>query len=150
MAFAKTLNESCQPALAEDARVLIVGKAPPAAVLEHWPQATIQLADREFSQRYDLAVLIHPSDNKQKQSFSQQLAAARDQWAKQVLALVPLATNNASVEQEYFALGFSHRPLPEVLSSQYCAYGFSIHHYKSTPDWLNSKYWANPEQWQKN
>lgn len=28
-------------------------------------------------------------------------------------------------------------------------YGFDISDYKRTPDWLNSKYWANPRLWDK-
>ncbi len=29
-------------------------------------------------------------------------------------------------------------------------YGFDINNYKSTPDWLNAKHWANPERWNQN
>ncbi|MGD8939893.1 MAG: DUF6231 family protein [Gammaproteobacteria bacterium] len=28
-------------------------------------------------------------------------------------------------------------------------YAFDIASYKTTPDWLNNKYWANPELWDK-
>ncbi|MDD3447840.1 MAG: DUF6231 family protein [Gammaproteobacteria bacterium] len=28
-------------------------------------------------------------------------------------------------------------------------YGFDIATYKVTPDWLNSRYWANPELWDR-
>lgn len=28
-------------------------------------------------------------------------------------------------------------------------YRFNIHDYKDVPDWLNSRYWANPERWGK-
>jgi len=28
-------------------------------------------------------------------------------------------------------------------------YGFDIANYKRTPDWLNARHWANPEQWGK-
>mgnify|MGYP000102732060 CR=1 FL=1 len=149
MAKAQTLSASCLPEVGSEARVLILGDAPPAA-LENWPDAETQSPDQHLSQRFDLALLIHPADVKQQGAFTQQLAAARDQWAKQVLTLVPLAHHNQTLEQEYFALGFSHRALHEPLSQQFCAYGFSIRHYKTTPDWLNSKFWANPERWKKN
>ncbi|WP_290652932.1 DUF6231 family protein [Aquisalimonas sp.] len=28
-------------------------------------------------------------------------------------------------------------------------YGFDVGTYKTTPDWLNPRYWANPELWGK-
>jgi hypothetical protein len=37
--------------------------------------------------------------------------------------------------------------LPELKDWQ--AWGFDIHTYKEVPDWLNAKYWANPQNWGK-
>lgn len=149
MAQQTTLNTCCRPAVPQDAKVVILGDSP-AAVSDAWPNASTDAPTSDSSQRYDLAVLIHTSDESDAKQLSHRLAAARDQWAKQVLVLVPLKLDNAAVESEYFALGFSHRQLPDGLAQQFRAYGYAISNYKTTPDWLNKKYWANPERWTKN
>jgi hypothetical protein len=51
----------------------------------------------------------------------------------------PLALN------DFLALGM--QKLYEPDSQGRSLYGFDLLSYKPAPDWLNSKYWAHPEQW---
>lgn len=45
------------------------------------------------------------------------------------------------------ALGFSQ--IEQLADAQLVIWQFNILSYKQVPDWLNSKYWANPENWGK-
>lgn len=148
MAEEQSLSDCCQPSVGPDDSVLILGEAP-SALSAVWPNAEHQTPEASLAHRYELAVLIDPQ-SLTTESISQLVAVARDRWARQVLVLVPKLSNNHNTEREFFALGFKHRQLPEALNVDFAAYGFSITRYKTTPDWLNSRYWANPERWNKN
>ena len=149
MAEEQSLSDCCQPSVGVDDSVLILGEMP-SALSVIWPQADFQTPNSSLTHRYELAVLVDPQSLTTTETISQLVAAARDRWARQVLVLVPKQSNNHATESEFFALGFQHRQLPDALQVDFAAYGFSITRYKATPDWLNSKYWANPERWNKN
>ncbi len=80
--------------------------------------------------------------------IQQRLAQARDIRAQQVLALLP---ENTPINLR--ALGFSRLlqdPQPGTGTEEaYLLWGYSIFSYRDVPTWLNSSYWANPEQWNK-
>jgi len=149
MAAPQNLSDCCQPAVSADARVLILGETNTIAAI-HWPKADQSIPLAPLEGRYELAVLIDPDTLNDQLSGDHYLALARDQWAKQVLSLQTLPIDEHTSDQRYFALGYRRRQLTTQLKSKYIAYGFCINHYKTTPDWLNSKYWANPERWHKN
>ncbi len=77
---------------------------------------------------------------KQK-SLTQGLTRLRDLLARQVLVLA-----NQQYSSLLHTLGFSQ---VEQLEQEMFIWQFNILSYKQTPDWLNSKYWANPENWDK-
>ena len=149
MAEEQSLSDCCQPSVGTDDAVLILGEAP-SAFSAAWPQAELQIPNSSLTHRYELAVLVDPQSLTTTETMPQLVAVARDRWARQVLVLVPKQANNHTTESEFFALGFQHRHLPDTLKVDFSAYGFSITRYKATPDWLNSRYWANPERWNKN
>ncbi len=45
---------------------------------------------------------------------------------------------------DYRALGFTCLPPWQ----RWRCYAYDLHHYKTTPDWLNARYWAHPERWE--
>lgn len=149
MAEEQSLNDCCQPSVGPDDSVLILGEAP-SAFSSAWPHAERQTPNSSLTHRYELAVLADPQSLTTTDTICQLVARARDRWARQVLVLLPKQSNNHITEREFFALGFNHRQLPEALQTDFAAYGFSITRYKPTPDWLNSRFWANPERWNKN
>lgn len=71
------------------------------------------------------------------------LASLRDLYARRVLLRLEAA--KAWRHQDIMAFGFTQ--LTQMNDSGHVIryYGFDLHNYKTTPDWLNAKYWANPE-----
>ena len=47
------------------------------------------------------------------------------------------------------ALGFSQLLDPASDAQDLAIWQFNILTYKQVPDWLNAKYWANPDNWNK-
>lgn len=103
--------------------------------------------NQPFKQRYDLAlVILNSSDylSVTLQHKSQILVKLRDLMAK---TIVVVATNQDAALLR--ALGFTQL-IERVQSEQdFAIWQFNILNYKQVPDWLNAKYWANPENWDK-
>lgn len=99
-----------------------------------------------FQQRYDLAV-VRLNDLELQQFNPQQktqlIVKLRDLWAKRIVVC-------AEVQDEKLmrALGFQQL-FDYQLIEQQSIWLFNILDYKQVPDWLNAKYWANPENWNK-
>lgn len=140
-----------------------------AAAYHDWPYFTLdQLLSLPFSQRYDLAVVCLSTDDLSADDLSadQPLAAAhcqaitrlRDLLARRIL-LLATAQHSATLR----ALGFSciESGLETCIESglkddtasppatEWQIWQFNILSYKQAPDWLNAKYWANPENFGK-
>lgn len=93
-----------------------------------------------FTQRVDLAVLNLCELVAVDDTWSQALTRLRDLLARQVLVVAdPLQSDMLR------ALGFSQFGQLE----QWPVWQFNILAYKQVPDWLNAKYWANPENFGK-
>jgi hypothetical protein len=97
-----------------------------------------------FEDRADIAVLspdwiAHTDES----SLSAGLARLRDLLARSVLAV---ADDRAPLSpQSWIALGY--RPLAH--SSSFTLYGFDLYDYKERPEWLNARFWANPENFDR-
>lgn len=100
-----------------------------------------------FIQRFDLAVVfLDAADfaSQTQQHTSQILVKLRDLLAKRIVVIAARED-----EQLLRALGFTQ--LIEHRFEQHHLYlwQFNILTYKHVPDWFNSKFWANPENWDK-
>ncbi len=73
------------------------------------------------------------------------LSRLRDVYARRVLARVVLG--GTWRHNDMTAFGFTR--LAEMDPADGVLYGFDVASYKTTPDWLNPRYWANPELWDK-
>lgn len=71
------------------------------------------------------------------------LAALRDLYAEGIVAIAN--TECPLPPPQWRALGF--RPWWHDADSGITLQGFNLYDYKQRPDWLNAKYWANPELW---
>ncbi|MCO8046002.1 DUF6231 family protein [Acinetobacter bohemicus] len=99
-----------------------------------------------FQQRYDLAVVMLAAPEiwvLLEQQKSQILVKMRDLFAKRLLVIC-----HTQDQKLLRALGLTQ------LNYQRGEGGlelwqFNILTYKLVPDWLNSKFWANPENWDK-
>ena len=79
-----------------------------------------------------------------QQHTSQILVKLRDLLAKRI---VVIATRQD--EKLLRALGFTQLIEHRFEQHHLCLWQFNILTYKHVPDWFNSKFWANPENWDK-
>jgi hypothetical protein len=136
-----------------------------------WQSITLtELESFAFNKRYDLAVISLQDDyegnsvlNKSNSAttpsndgnsgsrisakvsaevLSHGITRLRDLLARRVLILAGL--QHTSLLR---ALGFSQ--IEQLADAPLIIWQFNILSYKQVPDWLNSKYWANPENWGK-
>jgi len=75
---------------------------------------------------------------------SQLLVRLRDLMAKRIVVVSRLQD-----EKLLRALGFTQLIDKTRHDSDFALWQFNILTYKHVPDWFNSKFWANPENWNK-
>lgn len=100
-----------------------------------------------FTQRYDLAVVSFDTNEMMDvndQSKSQMLVKLRDLMAKRIVTVCRVKD-----EKLLRALGFTQLIDKTAHAQDLALWQFNILTYKHVPDWLNSKFWANPENWNK-
>jgi len=100
-----------------------------------------------FTQRYDLGfVLLDTLEmlDVTDQQKSQLLVKLRDLLAKRIVVTCQLKD-----EQLLRSLGFTQLIDKTGHKNDFALWQFNILTYKHVPDWLNSKFWANPENWNK-
>ncbi|MDP2225862.1 MAG: DUF6231 family protein [Moraxellaceae bacterium] len=81
-----------------------------------------------------------------RQEARRVIAALRDIKVRQLLVFVP---ENLLDGTALLGLGLCRQARYEVDDLAWHAWSFDIRHYKPVPDWLNPKFWANPENWDK-
>jgi hypothetical protein len=100
-----------------------------------------------FTQRYDLGFVLFDTDEMQSISEvqkSQLLVKLRDLMAKRIVVV-----SKFNDEKLLRSLGFTQLIDKTTHDSDFALWQFNILTYKHVPDWFNSKFWANPENWNK-
>ncbi|WP_180165946.1 DUF6231 family protein [Acinetobacter sp. YH12049] len=100
-----------------------------------------------FTQRFDLGFVILDTESMlslDQQQKTQMLVKLRDLFAKRIVVVSKLHD-----EQLLRALGFTQLIDKTTHESDFALWQFNILTYKHIPDWFNSKFWANPENWDK-
>ena len=100
-----------------------------------------------FQQRYDLAMVVLDGDDMHQttlQKKTQLLVKLRDLLAKRIVVVCRLQD-----EQLLRSLGFTQILERSNAAQNLALWQFNILNYKHVPDWFNSKFWANPENWDK-
>lgn len=100
-----------------------------------------------FQQRYDLAVVMLDTPETlalSEQQKSQILVKMRDLFAKRLVVVSRLQD-----EKLLRSLGLTQLIDKTVHGADFALWQFNILTYKHVPDWFNSKFWANPENWGK-
>lgn len=100
-----------------------------------------------FTQRYDLAFVLFDTDetlNLSMQDKSKLLVKLRDLMAKRLVAVSRL-----NDEKLLRSLGFTQLIDKTMHDNDFALWQFNILTYKHVPDWFNSKFWANPDNWNK-
>jgi len=79
-----------------------------------------------------------------EQQKSQILVKMRDLFAKRLVVVSRLQD-----EKLLRSLGLTQLIDKTVHEADFALWQFNILTYKHVPDWFNSKFWANPENWDK-
>jgi len=129
------------------ANVLCVGYTPDETVSQAssiTQVSTDNLMENSFLKRVDLVALSQSALDLDDASRNAVIAKCRDQLAQKVLLELGL-DDRGMTETECLALGFVRCALTE--RNRY--YLFDLKTYKPVPDWLNPKFWANPQNWDR-
>lgn len=78
------------------------------------------------------------------QLISQILVKLRDLFAKRLVVVSRLQD-----EKLLRSLGLTQLIDKTTYKADFALWQFNILNYKHVPDWFNSKFWANPENWNK-
>lgn len=100
-----------------------------------------------FTQRYDLGFVLLNSNEFLSISDIQKgqiLVKLRDLMARRIIVVSTLED-----EQWLRSLGFTQLIDKTTHDQDFALWQFNILTYKHVPDWFNSKFWANPENWNK-
>jgi hypothetical protein len=94
----------------------------------------------------DIAIVSDVIENLNKVEATQWLATLRNQYAQHLLLIVDQQQVESNWQlTDYLALGFKMRGQ----ISQYQLFSYAIEDYQFKKEWLNSRYWANPENFDK-
>ena len=104
--------------------------------------------------RYDLVFVSHTLEHLPKSAAEQLVARLRDLHSDRLIIVLPIGDDwpeHASHWQQTDMLGLGFSQIAEFQYHQHPVhiYAFDLASYKTTPEWLNSKYWANPEMFNK-
>lgn len=102
--------------------------------------------------KYDMAILIDALEHLDKVSGERLVGALRDLHCTRLLVAIQaldLSSSPVWGSTDFIALGLEMVTLAPAEVCGLHLYRFDIRTYKTTPDWLNSRYWAHPELWGK-
>ena len=100
-----------------------------------------------FTQRYDLGFVVFDTTEMQNISETEKaqvLVRLRDLMAKRIVVV-----SKRQDEKLLRSLGFTQLIDKTLHQADFALWQFNILTYKHVPDWFNSKFWANPENWDK-
>lgn len=137
-------------------RLLLVGSRFPAldAFAEAHPGVSIDvvapgpLPQEVAAQRFDLALLVDCLEHLPKRSGLELLGGIRNLNASRVAVLTDL-TACGWQETDFFALALSASEKFQRDAQVLSLFTYDLHDYKQVPDWLNARFWANPENYGK-
>ena len=105
------------------------------------------------NQRYDLAIIADLLEHIPQRNGVELLAGLRNLSASRLAVLVDLTQSAHWQENDFFALALQrHASFTQAGSTDertLALYTYDLADYKQVPDWLNNKYWANPEMFDK-
>ncbi|MGU9957447.1 MAG: DUF6231 family protein, partial [Arenicellales bacterium WSBS_2016_MAG_OTU3] len=104
--------------------------------------------DVELLALNDIVLVTQTLDERNHDLMRLLIASLRDRIAKRFLLFAHTASHNKTHwnQNELIALGLSRMGQSPHTSDKTALFHYNINDYKQTPDWLNAKYWANPEQ----
>jgi hypothetical protein len=118
------------------------------------PDTVINIEYRDFDEathfekiqgRWDLVIIDEDIVHQPRASMIQTIGCLRDLHARRLIVLHPdkSASKTGILHEDLISLCL------KALPGQAGVYYHDLYDYKDTPDWLNNRYWANPENWNK-
>ena len=138
-------------------RLLVVGASRfPAleAYKEAHPEASIAqaapavLPDELAAQSFDLALVVDCLEHLPKRVGFELLAGIRNLNASRIAVLADL-TACEWAETDFFALGLQNNENFQRDEQMLTLFTYDLREYKQVPDWLNARFWANPQNFGK-
>lgn len=137
-------------------RLLLVGVRFPAldAFAAAHPDTHIEVAApgplpaAVAAQRFDLAVLVDCLEHLPKRAGLELLGGIRNLNANRVAVLTDLVASGWQ-DTDFFALALSASEKFQRDEQVLSLFTYDLHDYKQVPDWLNARFWANPENFGK-
>jgi len=100
------------------------------------------------AQRYDLALLADCLEHLERRAALQLVGGIRNLNSSRVAVLVDLAEAGVA-EIDFYALGMQASERFQRDDQTLTLFTYDLREYKQAPDWLNAKFWANPENFGK-
>ncbi len=120
--------------------------AHPAKQIFHAPAGALSTA--LASRRYDLALLVDCLEHLPKRTALELLAGIRNLNSNRIVVLADLHACGWQ-ESDFFALALQVSARFQRGTQTLTLFTYDLHDYKQVPDWLNAKFWANPEMFGK-
>ena len=137
-------------------RLLVVGSRFPAldAFAQAHPQAEIHVTNpgplplELASQRFDLALLVDCLEHLPRRQGLELLGGIRNLNASRVAVLAELPACGWK-DTDFFALALQASERFQRDEQVLSLFTYDLREYKQVPDWLNAKFWANPQNFGK-
>ncbi|MCK6252212.1 DUF6231 family protein [Pseudomonas fragi] len=120
--------------------------AHPDALVAH--AAPGQLPENLAAQRFDLALVIDCLEHLPKNCGLQLLGGIRNLNASRIAVLADLTACNWK-ETDFFSLALQSNERFQRGDQVLTLFTYDLREYKQVPDWLNARFWANPENFGK-
>jgi len=109
---------------------------------------TAPLSAELAAQRYDLAVVVDCLEHLPKRTALELLGGIRNLNASRLAVLVDLDACDWQ-ETDLYALALQASERFQRDEQTLSLFTYDLREYKQVPDWLNAKFWANPENFGK-
>lgn len=137
-------------------RLLLIGTRLPAvdAFLAAHPHCQLAecaagaLPEELAAQRFDLALVVDCLERMPKAAAMQLLGGVRNLNASRMAVLVDLAACDWQ-ETDFYALALHAVERFQREEQTLTLFTYDLLAYKQMPDWLNARFWANPENFGK-
>ncbi|MGA8132653.1 MULTISPECIES: DUF6231 family protein [Pseudomonas] len=100
------------------------------------------------ARRFDLALVVDCLEHLPKRDGRQLLGGIRNLNASRIAVLVDMAASGWQ-DSDFFALALQNSERFARDEQVLTLFTYDLKEYKQVPDWLNAKFWANPENFGK-
>lgn len=100
------------------------------------------------AQRFDLALVVDCLEHLPKRMGQQLLGGIRNLNASRMAVLADLAACDWK-DTDFFALALQSNERFQRDEQVLTLFTYDVREYKQVPDWLNARFWANPENFGK-